>query len=98
MNEERPRAPVERDVGLLPCPCGEVPTELIVTSHEGDWPKWAMASGNCCSDWHVEFRNDWKQIGSPECADRAARAWNKAARANTGLSGRGAANPGTDAG
>lgn len=66
---------------LMPCPCGQTPTELHVTSHDFDHPKWAMASGNCCNDWNVEFRNEWARIGSTKCAENAARAWNAAPRA-----------------
>ena len=64
---------------LNPCPCGKVPTELgIIDSVEGS--KYAFAVGNCCGEWHIEFRANYKLPDSPECKALACEAWNAAPR------------------
>ena len=64
---------------LNPCPCGRVPTELgIVDAGQGG--KYAWAVGNCCGEWHIEFRTNYEPLDSPECMTRAIEAWNAAPR------------------
>jgi hypothetical protein len=65
---------------LKPCPCGKTPTRLIVTG-EHVKPKHARCQGDCCGEWEIEFRNDWKEIGTHESNKRAYEAWNLAPRA-----------------
>ena len=40
----------QKDV-LAPCPCGNVPKELCITSDAGQVGKWAYVRGNCCGMW-----------------------------------------------
>lgn len=65
---------------LKPCPCGKTPTRLHVTD-AGQGGKWAWATGDCCGEWHLEFRTDYEPLGSDECADYAIERWNRAERA-----------------
>lgn len=67
------------DRGLLQCPCGEHPAELIVMD-SGQGGKWAFVYGDCCGDWHVEFRADYHDPESDECMLLARDAWNAARR------------------
>lgn len=64
------------DTPLAPCPCGEVPDSLIVC--EGRLGSEAMVSGNCCDEWSVEFRINYKDPYSPEGYALAVEAWNGA--------------------
>lgn len=66
---------------LKACPCGKVPAHLSVSSPEGDRPKWARVSGDCCGEWEIEYRNQYEQLGMPASQDRATAAWNRAPRA-----------------
>lgn len=59
------------------CPCGEIPEKLCITEQCG---KHALVGGNCCGDWHVEFRTKYHPIGSPELSALALEAWNAAPR------------------
>lgn len=68
----------ERD-RLVVCPCGSVPTALNVTG-EFLSPKSARASGNCCGEWEIEFRNNYTPIDSNEGMALAVKAWNDATR------------------
>lgn len=63
---------------LLVCPCGKTPDRLVIC--ESYSCKWAWVSGNCCSEWNVEFRTKYYKIDSPECMDLAIREWNSAPR------------------
>ncbi len=62
---------------LQPCPCGKTPTELHVDSAG---VKWAFASGNCCNEWHIEFRNQYAQEYE-QIHKLANEAWNRTPRA-----------------
>jgi len=65
---------------LKPCPCGEVPFDLVI---EGTAPcKYAWVSGDCCSEWSIEFRSNYKELDSQECINLAIQAWNGAKRAS----------------
>ena len=61
------------------CPCGEIPERLCIVEQGG---KYAMVCGNCCDDWHIEFRTNYHAFGSPELNALALAAWNKAPRAS----------------
>lgn len=67
---------------LLACPCGAVPEALGI--EEGSSCKWAFTYGDCCNDWHVEFRTHYKEVNTPECMELAIEAWNQAQRKNAG--------------
>lgn len=70
-------------MSLNPCPCGETPKTLFVVCSEGisnDTPKYAYVYGGCCSEWHIEFRNDYAVLGSSESEAKAEAAWNSAPR------------------
>lgn len=64
---------------LATCPCGQVPPRLTVWG-DNEEPKYAYASGYCCGEWHVEFRNNHERIGSPASIALATAAWNHAPR------------------
>lgn len=63
-------------------PCGQVPTFLHIDS-DHDCPKWARCAGNCCSEWWLEYRNNYNDIDSCEAATLAEKAWNEAPRGTT---------------
>lgn len=62
---------------LKPCPCGEIPNSLLVADNGA---KWAYAYGDCCNEWHIEFRTMYHPIESEECIALAIEAWNEAKR------------------
>ena len=64
---------------LKPCPCGQTPTKLCLMD-TGQGGKWAIAIGNCCDKWSVEFRTGCNPIDSKECYDIAVGYWNDAPR------------------
>ena len=64
-----------------PCPCGKTPTELLIYESSGDkTPKWAFVLGGCCGEWHIEYRNNYKDIDGPEAMELAEAAWDAAPR------------------
>ena len=66
---------------LAPCPCGKTPTSLCVVA-DHDRAKYAYCYGmDCCGEWHIEFRNQYKTIGESESDALAAAAWNATPRA-----------------
>lgn len=67
---------------IKPCPCGQTPSELgIDADHEQ--PKWALVYGDCCGEWHVEYKNGYLPLDEPEAMRLARQAWNDAPRAQT---------------
>lgn len=64
---------------LLPCPCGATPTKLDIAG-EHERAKWARCQGDCCSEWSVEYRNNYTSIHSDESMVLAVKAWNTAPR------------------
>ena len=64
-------------VKLKSCPCGETPKSLLLVDNG---VKWAYATGNCCNEWHVEFRTGYNKLESDECMALAVEAWNLATR------------------
>lgn len=64
---------------LKPCPCGEIPTELGI--QPSSTSKWAWVYGNCCGEWSIEFRTEYKDTDTDECMDLAIDAWGRAPRA-----------------
>ena len=69
---------------LARCPCGETPKKLDIVSN-GQGGKYAIAVPECCSDWMIEFRTNYKEFDSDECQALAVAAWNGAPRARAGL-------------
>lgn len=63
---------------LAPCPCGKTPTDIAITP--GYSAKHAMVTGNCCYEWHVEFRTEYKKEGTGKLYELAVEAWNEAER------------------
>ncbi len=61
---------------LLPCHCGETPKCLQL---EDEGLKYARAAGDCCSEWIIEFRCDYKT--GTDAMKLAAEAWNDSPRA-----------------
>jgi hypothetical protein len=59
------------------CPCGEIPKSLLLVDNG---VKWAYATGDCCNEWHVEFRTGYNKLESSECMALAVEAWNLATR------------------
>ena len=64
---------------LARCPCGKVPMSLSIDA-DCTKPKWARVAGTCCSEWWVEFRNQYHEIMSAESFALAKKAWNEAPR------------------
>ena len=62
---------------LKPCPCGKIPNSLLIADNG---VKWAYAFGDCCNEWHIEFRTAYNPIDSDECMSLAVEAWNIANR------------------
>jgi len=64
---------------LKPCPCGKIPKELgVYDANQG--AKWAWVNADCCGEWAIEFRTQYKPFDSPECMQLAKDAWNAASR------------------
>ena len=64
---------------LKQCPCGKLPARLnILDANQGG--KWAIASGDCCAEWLIEFRTGYEALESDACMDLAVEAWNDAPR------------------
>ena len=64
---------------LKSCPCGKTPSKLLLFPQSGC--KYAMASGDCCNSWFVEFNTGYYELDSDECMDLAAEDWNNTGRA-----------------
>jgi len=60
------------------CPCGEKPEGLYIEMPERG--KYGRATGQCCAEWSVEFRNGYEANPDKTLA-KAAKAWNDAPRA-----------------
>jgi hypothetical protein len=65
-----------KEIGIKRCPCGEYPSQVMVD--DGDSVKWNRVSGDCCGDWEIEFRSDYKTGAALYSA--AKDAWNNAKR------------------
>lgn len=63
---------------LKMCPCGMVPSQIDIFAGQGS--KWAYAAGNCCNEWHIEFRTQYHDLESDECMRLAINAWNNTPR------------------
>ena len=63
------------------CPCGKQPNELNITD-AGQGGKWANVSGDCCGEWQIEFRANYRSRDTNECMRLAIIAWNEAPRVN----------------
>jgi len=64
---------------IKPCPCGATPNKLLIVS-AGQGGKWANVLGDCCGEWAIEFRTQYKPLDSDECMALAVEAWDKAPR------------------
>lgn len=65
---------------LKPCPCGKTPNRLgISDGNQGG--KYHFVAGDCCAEWMIEFRANYKPIESDECMALAVAAWNASPRA-----------------
>lgn len=73
-------------IELAPCPCGKVPKDLGIEA-EHDRPKYAYVCGTCCSEWWIEYRNQYAELNSAESLERATKAWNEAPRGNNDAQG-----------
>ena len=63
---------------LKPCPCGKTPNKLCVS--ESNTSKWGYVCGDCCGEWNVEFRTDYRRLDTKECMELAIEEWNSAPR------------------
>ena len=68
---------------LAPCPCGKAPDSLTIVPSNGY--KHAFAVGDCCGEWHIEFRTNYALLDSPECMALAQEAWNDAPRGDEAM-------------
>ncbi len=66
-------------IKLLPCPCGETPSELCIQDN-AQGGKWALAFGDCCNEWMIEFRAEYHPLDSVDCMSLAIEAWNLSRR------------------
>lgn len=64
---------------LSPCPCGTTPTDLFIRD-SGEGGKYALAYGNCCGEWLINFRANYLPYDSDECKALAIEAWNNTIR------------------
>lgn len=62
---------------LKPCPCGKTPTKVSVIGESRS--KRMYVSGNCCGEWHIEFRADY-ETDLARIKALAEKAWNEAPR------------------
>ncbi len=62
---------------LKHCPCGKTPEYLLIDRYGS---KWAFVCGNCCNEWHIEFRLQYNNSDSPEGMKLAIEAWNESPR------------------
>lgn len=76
----------KKPTGHTACPCGEVPTDLIVRLNRGAKHGFAVlfghlgeVSGNCCGYWSLEFRAGYPK-SEAEALLIATKAWNDAPR------------------
>ena len=69
---------------LKPCPCGKTPSQLFICdTNQGG--KYADVLGDCCSEWKLEFR---QQYTSGDAAMKLATdAWNSTPRGGYVLEG-----------
>jgi len=65
---------------LKKCPCGKTPKKLFIVSADTADKYAYVSTADCCGEWDVEYRNDYK-IGDESYA-LAVEAWNNAARNN----------------
>ena len=65
--------------GLKPCPCGSTPGKVGAYC-ENAGGKWAFVIPDCCGEWHIEFRANYKE--GDELQKLAENAWNTAPRAS----------------
>ena len=77
----RERAMTSMDRDLKPCPCGKVPTALILDCQRQ--AKYGYAMGDCCNEWLIEFRNQYTTNSETTMA-RAVEGWNDTPRASDG--------------
>lgn len=77
-NTTPPPPPAKQPVTHTPCPCGVVPTDLMINIPRGS--KYGTVAGNCCAVWAMEFK-----VGYPATEDIATQiaisAWEAAPRA-----------------
>ena len=66
---------------LKKCPCGKTPTRLHLYDVGQGW-KWVQAYGDCCGEWHIEFKGNYSDPSKDggELFDLAIEAWNEAPR------------------
>lgn len=62
---------------LHACPCGQVPTNLMIEVAERG--KYGRTMADCCGMWEVEFRNGFA-TDAATTNRRAIEAWNRAPR------------------
>lgn len=63
---------------LAKCPCGCTPSAIVVVSE--DQSKWSYACGDCCGDWHIEFRSNYFKSDDARLQILANEAWNNTTR------------------
>lgn len=63
---------------LKECPCGKTPKKLFIVSADKADKYAYVSSADCCGEWEIEYRNDYK-VGD-ESYELAVEAWNRAPR------------------
>lgn len=62
---------------LKPCPCGKTPDRLLINDENPQ--KWSFVCGDCCNEWHVEFRSNYAV--DDDLMYMAIESWNNIPRA-----------------
>jgi hypothetical protein len=75
---QAPEAAAQKEVPFARCPCGQVPTDLIISVPRNQ--KYGTVQGNCCAVWAMEFKAGFPK-DEAELQLKAMDAWNDAPRA-----------------
>ena len=70
---------MKSEIEVKPCPCGETPNKLHLIDNG---IKWCWVTGDCCGEWHIEIRTNYKELDSPELMKEAIDSWNLTKRHN----------------
>lgn len=73
----RPKKEVVERPPYAACPCGEVPSDIMINLPQG--AKYGTVAGNCCGDWVLEFKAGYPK-NNDELVLAARTAWNEAPR------------------
>ena len=64
---------------LVPCPCGQIPENIIVSESDGAG-KWGVGNPSCCGEWAFEFRLSYHDPDGMAAKILAFDSWNELPR------------------